>query len=49
MKLAFGTCVEHGNPNELVCLSGCESRVCPHCALFGFHQGHDVRTEQEVF
>ena len=25
------------------------TRVCPHCALFGRCQGHDVREEQEVF
>jgi len=48
MKLAYGMCAEHGSPNELVCLSGCDCRVCPHCALFGAHQGHDVRPESEV-
>ena len=48
MKRAFGVCAEHQAPKELVCLSGCQQRVCPHCALFGSHQGHDVREEHEV-
>jgi len=48
MKKAVGFCREHSAMKELVCLSGCECRVCPHCALFGVHQGHDVREEQEV-
>ncbi len=48
MKKAVGFCSEHQALKELVCLSGCECRVCPHCALFGVHQGHDVREESEV-
>ena len=45
---AFGICSEHGNPKELICLSGCNVRVCAHCALFGAHRGHDVKEETEV-
>lgn len=44
----LGICKEHQRPQELVCLSGCKARVCPHCALFGAHKGHDVREESEV-
>ena len=44
----FGICKDHERPQELVCLSGCKVRVCPHCALFGAHKGHDVREEAEV-
>mgnify|MGYP006922973100 CR=1 FL=1 len=42
-------CAEHQACKELICLSGCQVRVCPHCALFGTHKGHDVRKESEVF
>ena len=49
MQKALGVCQEHQACKELVCLSGCNIRVCPHCALFGRCQGHDVREEQEVF
>ena len=45
---AYGLCTEHEKPNELICLSGCKVRVCPHCALFGTHKGHEVREENEV-
>ena len=45
---AYGLCTEHEKPNELICLSGCKVRVCPHCALFGTHKGHEVREEHEV-
>ena len=48
MMRAVGFCREHQAVKELVCLSGCQCRVCPHCALFGVHQGHDVREEQQV-
>ena len=46
---SFGMCPEHQACKELICLSGCQVRVCPKCALFGAHQGHDVREESEVF
>lgn len=32
---------------ELACLT-CKIRVCPHCALFGNHRGHEVREEAEI-
>jgi hypothetical protein len=48
LEKTVGFCKEHDRPQELVCLSGCRVRVCPHCALFGAHKGHDVREESEV-
>ena len=48
MKKSVGFCNEHKALKELVCLSGCQVRVCPHCALFGKHQNCDVRQEAEV-
>ena len=48
MKKAVGFCEEHRAVKELICLSECKTRICPHCALFGGHQGHDVREEQQV-
>ena len=48
MKKAVGFCQEHRAVKELICLSGCQTRVCPHCALFGTHKGHDVRDETAV-
>lgn len=47
VEKTLGICKEHDRPLELVCL-GCKVRVCPHCALFGAHKGHDVREESEV-
>lgn len=40
-------CQDHNRPSELVCLK-CKVKVCPHCALFGSHKGHDVREMSEV-
>lgn len=42
-----GYCQQHQNLSELACLT-CRCRVCPHCALFGSHKGHEVREEKEA-
>ncbi|MFO0117308.1 MAG: B-box zinc finger protein [bacterium] len=33
--------------NELACVT-CKQRICPHCALFGGHKGHEVKEEKEA-
>ena len=40
-------CSEHGHASELICLK-CKTKVCPRCALFGSHKGHDVKEMSEV-
>jgi len=43
----FKVCLEHGKLRSLICID-CQQHVCETCALFGSHQGHDVRQTSEV-
>ena len=40
-------CEVHKKKLEVICVDD-RSKLCPHCALFGGHRTHDVRTEEEV-
>ena len=40
-------CVVHRKKLEVICVT-CKEKVCPNCALFGEHNAHDIRPEEEV-
>ena len=40
-------CEVHKKEMEIICLSD-RVRVCPHCALFGPHRDHPLRTVAET-
>lgn len=40
-------CVIHKKKLEVICVT-CKEKVCPNCALFGVHNTHDIRPEEDV-
>ncbi len=47
LEESVGICQQHQSVNELACVT-CKQRICPHCALFGGHKGHEVKEEKEA-
>lgn len=42
-------CSEHKRALEIICVnSECLKRICTNCALFGNHQGHQIKSEYDI-
>jgi hypothetical protein len=35
-------CLYHTKKLEMICVTCDNMRICPHCAVFGEHKGHDI-------
>ena len=40
-------CEKHKKPADVVCLE-CRIRICAQCALFGEHNSHIVKPEEDI-